>query len=99
MHAKIAASRGLFMSMDCWNFSRISAVKGSRLARLDDVGTSLLAPLSMALYSHSWIFHSSPCKVCHALKAAAKFAMVEPECVPAQLERKAEKRMGEIGVR
>ena len=99
MHAKITASWGSFMSMDCRNFSRISAVKGARLAHLDDAGASLLAPSSMALYSRSWIFHSNPCKVCHALQAAAKFAMVEPECAPAQLERKAEKRMGEIGAR
>ena len=99
MHMKIVASQGSFISMDWRNFSRMSAVKGACLACLDDAGVSLVAPSSMALYSCSWMFHSNLCKVCHALGVAAKFAMVEPECAPVQLERKAEKRMGETGAR
>ena len=69
-HANTAASCGFVMSMDKRNFSRISTEKGACLGRMADRGASLLPPHRTALDSFLLMFHSSPCRMCHAHIAA-----------------------------
>jgi len=63
---KTAASRGSERSRCLWILLMMAEVNGLRLAHLEVGGASCATAVSVVLIRVSFMFHESPCSVCHA---------------------------------
>ena len=93
MQAKIAALHGEWRSMYVRKRRSMLCSKGMRLGHLDMRGMRRVAPSRTARSLAWFVAQVCPCRMCHACKPEAKLDSVEPEYAPAQLVRKAERRV------